>query len=117
MQVPVAIPNALQKAGLPCEYGKLATMNATVEIDKLGRLVVPKKMREALHLRPGDQLDAHVSGDQITLEPKRTARGLHKRDGRLVFDGGEGLSPDINDLIDTQRRQRSDYLLGFREEP
>ncbi len=102
---------------LPIFLGNLAIMNATLEIDKLGRLLVPKKMREALHLRPGDKLDAYIKGEQLLLEPKHAARGLHKRNGRVVFDGGEGLSPDVNEWIDRQRRERSEYLLGFREEP
>ena len=37
-------------------YGKMAFMNAIAEIDKAGRVVVPKKFRDALHLVPGTRL-------------------------------------------------------------
>jgi AbrB family looped-hinge helix DNA binding protein len=36
--------------------GIMVFMNAIVEIDKAGRIVVPKKLRDDLHLIPGTRL-------------------------------------------------------------
>ena len=43
-------------------------MSTTVEIDKAGRVVVPKKFRDALHLTPGTRLKIDRTGDTLTLE-------------------------------------------------
>ncbi len=56
--------------------GKMAFMNATTEIDKAGRIVVPKKMRDALHLVPGTRVTLKQEGDAIQIAPERAGRGL-----------------------------------------
>ena len=59
-------------------------MNTTVEIDKAGRIVVPKKLRDALHLVPGTQLRIERSGDRLTLLPS-------SNEARLVIEDGVPL--------------------------
>lgn len=39
-----------------------------LEMDKFGRVVIPKKVREALNLRPGSKLRADLSHRTFTLE-------------------------------------------------
>ena len=48
-------------------------MNGKVTIDRVGRVVLPKKLRDELHLSPGDILDVTLQGDQVTLRPRRSA--------------------------------------------
>lgn len=90
-------------------------MSATVEIDKLGRLVVPKKIREALHLRAGDKLDVEIDGDKLTLAPKRAGKGLYKKNGWLVYDsGGPPLTLDaVNRFIEQSREDRMRHVLAL----
>lgn len=45
----------------------MAAMTATITIDKAGRLVLPKAMRDKLRLRPGSRLTADLVGDKIEL--------------------------------------------------
>jgi AbrB family looped-hinge helix DNA binding protein len=92
----------------------MAIMIATVEIDKLGRLVVPKKVRDVLHLRAGDKLDLEVDGERMTLAPKRTPKGLYMKDGWLVYDGGgPQLSQDtVNHWIRNSREERERGMMG-----
>lgn len=92
-------------------------MTATIEVDKLGRFVIPKKLREALHLQPGDKLEAHTDGERLTLEPLRLPKGLVQTEGRCVFDGGAKLHADINELIDEDRRRRAEYVAGLHDQP
>jgi AbrB family looped-hinge helix DNA binding protein len=96
----------------------MAIMIAIVEIDKLGRLVVPKKVRDALHLRAGDKLDLEVDGERMTLAPKRAAKGLHMKDGWLVYDsGGPPLSQDtVNDWVRKSREERERRMMGLEDE-
>jgi AbrB family looped-hinge helix DNA binding protein len=44
-------------------------MTATITIDSSGRLVLPKAMRNALHLRPGSKLRAEIIGDKTRSLP------------------------------------------------
>ena len=67
-------------------------MNATVSLDKAGRVVLPKALRDELHLAPGDSLDLTVEGEQVTLRPRRTTSPLQKEQGVWVFRMGEPLT-------------------------
>jgi len=69
-------------------------MNVTVNLDKTGRVVLPKALRDELHLLPGDSLDLTVEGEQVTLRPKRTAAPLQKERGIWVFRIGEPLTAE-----------------------
>jgi AbrB family looped-hinge helix DNA binding protein len=65
-------------------------MRAT--IDKAGRLVIPKRLREELGLRPGE-VEVSASGTGLRVEPLTGDESLDERDGRLVIPAG-GLHID-----------------------
>ncbi len=53
-------------------------------VDSVGRIVLPKQLRDRLGLTPGSTVDVSAYGDGLHIAPVgRTAR-LEKRDGRLV---------------------------------
>ena len=56
-------------------------MTIRVTLDKAGRIVLPKPLRQELQLAPGDILEAETSGEQITLSPLRGTSGLRKKHG------------------------------------
>ncbi len=74
-------------------------MNTTVEIDKAGRIVVPKKPRDALHLVPGTRLQIERNGDRLTLEPAFSEPQVILKDGMWVISGRSTVDIDIPDLI------------------
>lgn len=56
-------------------------MNAT--IDRAGRLVVPKSIRQAAHLQPGTRVRIRLVDGCVQIEPVPLAVSL-KRSGRMV---------------------------------
>ncbi len=76
-----------------------------VVIDSVGRIVVPKSLREALGLVPGARVDISRYGAGLHLVPGgRTAR-LQEIDGALVADSETVVTDDdIYGLMDAGRR-------------
>jgi AbrB family looped-hinge helix DNA binding protein len=62
-------------------------MNTRLIIDKAGRVVIPKPLREELHLEAGDALEMVTAGEQITLRPVRGTGPLTKEHGVWDFAG------------------------------
>src|ERR1700743_2687574 len=76
-----------------------------VRIDKSGRIVLPKQLRNCFHLRGGDSLEINVRGDAIELRPAWRSGELRRVNGILVFHGG-GTFPFGNDLVASSREER-----------
>ena len=91
-------------------------MNTRRIIDKAGRVVIPKPLREALHLEPGDTLELEATGEQITLRPVRGPGPLRKEHGVWVFYTGQPLSASATDeRIEQIRNERDLANLGRSE--
>jgi AbrB family looped-hinge helix DNA binding protein len=86
-------------------------MNATVTIDKAGRLVLPKRMRDALHLKPGTSLDIEERDGTIVLRQPRPDTELVKRDGMWLVRPKYPLTYSIPELIAQHREDRIQTLI------
>ena len=90
-------------------------MNAKLSMDRAGRVVLPKLIRERLQLEPGESLEIESFEDHIVLRPIRQHATLRKEMGVLVFDTGEPLSAsDVRETIQKVRDERSVRSLGIR---
>lgn len=79
-----------------------------VTIDKAGRIVLPKALRDHLRLNPGDTLELAVEGEQVKLSPRRTTPPLQRERGVWVFRVGEPLSTeDVRQTLAAVREQRA----------
>lgn len=73
-----------------------------VPIDKAGRVVLPKDIRDELAIQPGDLLKLSIRGNEVTLHPNRQAAGFVKRGRALVFSTG-GTDLLEHDAVETVR--------------
>jgi AbrB family looped-hinge helix DNA binding protein len=82
-------------------------MVATLTLDKSGRLVLPKALRDELNLCPGDTLEVETSGERITLHPVRATPPLQKERGVWVFRTGEALpSSTVEETLRHTKEER-----------
>jgi AbrB family looped-hinge helix DNA binding protein len=86
-------------------------MTTKLKLDNAGRVLIPKPLRQALHLGPGDTLHLDSEGEQITLRPERPKAQLKKERGVWVYQG-ERTNASVSDLIDREREKRLRALLG-----
>jgi len=90
-------------------------MTTTLTLDKAGRIVLPKAVRDELQLAPGDSLELKTSGEEVTLRPLRGNAQLRKERGVWVFYAGEPLSEAVVQKTRQQMlRERETRLLGKR---
>lgn len=61
-------------------------MDLTLEVDKFGRVLLPKKLRTALHIGPGEKLHAHLDGECLTVTPEPREATLRFVNGFPLID-------------------------------
>jgi len=79
-------------------------------VDRFGRVVIPKKIRDRLSLKPGGTLNVDAVGDHIVLRPVGQAPALQTKQGVLVFTGK--ATDDLSRAVEAQREKRSSALSG-----
>ena len=88
-------------------------MTTTLTVDKAGRVVLPKPVREELQLAAGDSLELESYEDQIVLRPVRGKAGMRKKMGIWVLDVDKPISADAVDrVLQGIRRERERSFIG-----
>jgi AbrB family looped-hinge helix DNA binding protein len=90
-------------------------MRTQVTLDRAGRVLIPKSLREKLQLHPGDELELESDGDDITLRPQKPSATMTKEKGIWVFHS-EPANVDIVELNHQQREARSRHVAGLDSE-
>ena len=78
-----------------------------VAIDRTGRIVVPKKVREQYNLIAGSELDLTTDADGIHLKKLGSEPTLVERRGFLVHHGSGEVDIDIGRFINAERESRA----------
>ena len=73
-------------------------------LDKFGRVVLPKDIRDHLNLKPGQVLKIERTGEEVILKPAEKEPHFHMKDGVLVFSGA--VSGDIEKAVKHHREGR-----------
>ena len=88
-------------------------MRASVKVDKAGRIVLPKPVRDRLELAARDELELESLEDRITLRPRRATTQLREKRGVWVFCCGAPLSAaTVQQTIGQVRGERDARQLG-----
>ena len=88
-------------------------MMTKVTLDKAGRVVLPKPLRDELELAAGDTLELESRGEQIRLRPVRRGTPLQKESGIWVYRTGRPLTAATTNQ--TLRKVREERDRGNRE--
>src|SRR5687768_5530534 len=72
----------------------------TIQIDRAGRIVIPKPVRQRFNLLPGDKLRLSADQTGIRLEPTDPGGKLVRRGSVLVFTG------EFNEPVTSEGVQR-----------
>ena len=85
----------------------------TLKIDKAGRVVLPKPVRDRLGLKAGTDLEVEETAEGVVLRPVHQRASLVNRNGLLVHCGKLPKGFDWNRLIDDDREDRMRKLAGM----
>ena len=78
-----------------------------LRVDKAGRVVLPKPIRDHFGLRAGSALEVTVKSEGVVLTPERERPALMKRGGLLVHTGEpEADLSDLRKIIEEDREER-----------
>ena len=93
-------------------------MNTTITVDRSGRVVLPKPVRDELQLAAGDSLELAFTENEIVLRPVRRGVGLRKKQGVWVLDVDAPISLEtVNRTVRDIRQERERSWLGNVSEP
>ncbi len=83
-------------------------MEAT--LDRFGRIVIPKKIRDDFNLQAGTQIYIEETEQAIILTPKNGEQNLFWKDGVLVFSG-----VPVGDLSEALTKHRDERVRSIRK--
>ena len=83
-----------------------------ITIDRAGRVVVPKQLRDRFNLVAGTELEIEATGDGLRLRKIVSEPTLIRKKGFLVHHGTTRAAIDIVDFIRAEREARSRYIAG-----
>jgi AbrB family looped-hinge helix DNA binding protein len=73
-------------------------------LDKFGRIVIPKKIRDDFNLKPGPHIRIEENDNMIILKPVYGEPSLIDKGGILVFTGS--AAGNIEDALSRHRGER-----------
>lgn len=84
----------------------------TLKIDKAGRVILPKLVRDRFGLRAGSDLEIKETAEGIVLKPAERP-SMRKRQGLWVYTGKVPSGFDVVQAVREQREERIRKLAGL----
>ncbi len=80
-----------------------------IKIDKFGRILIPKKIRNGLGLSPDKKLNIEEKEDSIVIHPKKEEVLIVNKEGVLVVKAE--LTDSAEDFLKKNREDRIKHIL------
>src|SRR5215831_16043017 len=85
-------------------------------IDRGGRVVIPKVLRERAGLKPGMEVEVRLMDGNIEIRPAESHGQLVRKEGFLVWEPGPGAPAitvdDVNRAIHEVREEREERIIS-----
>jgi len=82
-------------------------------IDRAGRVVIPKSLRDRAGLKAGMEIEIKFADGNIEISPPPPQGRLIRKDGMLLWEPGPSVPPltteDINEAIRMVREERDNF--------
>jgi AbrB family looped-hinge helix DNA binding protein len=85
-----------------------------VTVDRFGRVLIPKKLRDKLGIKEGQSLELDEESGRLWLEPTTPTSALVRKGSVLIFQG-QLLDADV-DYVALDREKRMRVILGEDDE-
>ena len=85
----------------------------TLKVDKAGRIILPKPIRDRLQLRAGSDLELQEIPGGVVLKPVEQRPSLVRRNGLLVHQGKAPRGFDWAEMVDAVREDRLKDATGL----
>ncbi|MEI8095523.1 MAG: AbrB/MazE/SpoVT family DNA-binding domain-containing protein [Spirochaetales bacterium] len=83
-----------------------------VTIDKLGRILVPKALRDRYHLTAGTLLNLEPDNRGVQFSVVLPKSTLVEKDGILIHQGSQVIDLDVTAFLNQERENRNLAALG-----
>jgi len=91
----------------------MATQPSRIPIDKAGRIVLPKEIRDRLGIAPGTEFEVTEERDRIVLNPMEKGPKIINKGGWLVVVADEPPKEDIVEFTRKTREERNRHVGGY----
>ena len=95
-----------RNVGLDARYHAEYHCGMIITIDRAGRVVVPKALRERFNLTAGTELEIKAVGDGLKLQRIGSETSLRRKHGILVHHGSARAALDVGEFIRGEREAR-----------
>jgi AbrB family looped-hinge helix DNA binding protein len=86
----------------------------TITIDRAGRVVIPKEIRDRYNLHAGSVLEIELEADAVRLCVVGQQPSLVRKDGILVHHGSATVDLDVAAIVNRDREHRDRSLVAER---
>jgi len=84
-----------------------------LKVDRTGRIVLPKRIRDRLHLHPGAELNLQEGPEGLVLRPVGQRASLIEKGGVLIHLGQAPRSFDWDRVVEDHREERLHDVAGL----
>jgi len=83
-------------------------------MDRAGRIVIPKAVRDSLHMTAGTVLELEAIGNELRIRNPSSEPSFVRKHGFLIHHGSTVTDLDIQAFIDESREEKAGRMRSAR---